>query len=170
MGVRRAVADDVPEVARVQTDAWAATYEGLIPESIFALMTVDRRVEMWNSYFTNRPARALLLVAEHHDAIVGMASVGPCRDEDMGGDEVGEVFAIYVDPPYWGDGHGKALMIKSLEEMRTMGFELATLWVLDTNDRGRSFYERGGWRLDGAVKLDDSYGDPIREVRYRLEL
>ena len=61
-------------------------------------------------------------------------------------------------------------MLGAIDEMRTLGFNSATLWVLDSNERGRGFYDRGGWRTDGAVKLDDSYGDPIREIRYRLEL
>jgi hypothetical protein len=43
----------------------------------------------------------------------------------------------------------------------------ATLWVLDENVRARSFYERGGWRLDGATKDDDRGSFVLKEVRYR---
>ena len=170
MAVRPAIEEDISELARVQTASWAQTYTGLISESIFELMTVERRVQMYRWYFDNQPDRNSLLIAEDSDEVVGMAWSGPNRDEDISSEGAGELFAIYVDPPHWGEGHGKALMASALDEMRTLGFGLATLWVLDTNERGRSFYDRGGWQLDGAVKLDDSYGDPIREVRYRRDL
>lgn len=170
MAIRRAVESDVSAMARVQTASWAGTYTGLIPDSIFELMTVERRVEMYDWYMANRPERNVLLVAEAGSEVVGVAWAGPSRDEDIGADQVAELFAIYVDPAYWGAGHGKALMIHALDVMRTLGFELATLWVLDTNERGRGFYERGGWQADGAVKMDESYGDPLHEVRYRLDL
>jgi hypothetical protein len=44
------------------------------------------------------------------------------------------------------------------------------VWVLDTNTVGREFYEEGGWRLDDAVKVDESFGAPLNEVRYRIGL
>jgi hypothetical protein len=42
-----------------------------------------------------------------------------------------------------------------------------TLWVLDTNERARRFYEARGWRADGTSKSDASRGSPVVEVRYR---
>jgi hypothetical protein len=42
--------------------------------------------------------------------------------------------------------------------------------VLDSNDRARRFYVRNGWAEDGAVKVDDTRGFPISEVRYRRSL
>ena len=44
------------------------------------------------------------------------------------------------------------------------GFKRASLWVLDTNDRARRFYQADGWQADGASKVDDSRGFPFREV------
>ena len=58
----------------------------------------------------------------------------------------------------------------SLDWLRGAGFSAAMLWVLDTNEIGRGFYQRGGWRLDEASKLDESFGAPLSEVRYRIGL
>lgn len=169
MGVRHAVAEDVPDVARVQTSSWEAAYRGLIPDSIFERVTVEQREQMWANYMANQPPRSALLVAEAEGDIVGMANVGTSRDDDHDG-SVAELFAIYVDPAHRNGGYGRELMVAALEEVRSNGFESATLWVLDTNERGRSFYELGGWVADGTVKIDESFGDPLREVRYRKHL
>jgi hypothetical protein len=49
-------------------------------------------------------------------------------------------------------------------------FGQATLWVLDSNARARRFYEAGGWRADGAQKIEESWGFPITQVRYKRSL
>lgn len=57
-----------------------------------------------------------------------------------------------------------------IEALRAAGHREAILWVLDDNRRARRFYEREGWRLDGAVKEDDFLGVRVSEVRYRITL
>ncbi|HEU5421786.1 MAG TPA: GNAT family N-acetyltransferase, partial [Streptosporangiaceae bacterium] len=66
-------------------------------------------------------------------------------------------------------GLGRMLMAEAVSQLAA-GYEQATLWVLDTNDRARRFYARTGWAEDGAVLQDDSRGFPITEVRYRRSL
>ncbi len=58
-------------------------------------------------------------------------------------------------------------MSAALDTLTGFGFDEATLWVLDRNDRARQFYEAGGWHADGATKVEDGPGFPIAEVRYR---
>lgn len=170
MGVRRAAADDVAGVARVHVDSWEGAYRGLMPDDVFDVVDLDFRLTRWSRYFDRSPVRTALFVAEAAGEVVGMASLGPSRDEDMPEESVGELFALYVTPDHWNAGHGRDLMVRCLDEMRVLGYERASLWVLDTNERGRSFYEEGGWRSDGSVKLDESFGTPFKEVRYRLKL
>ena len=61
-------------------------------------------------------------------------------------------------------------MISALHEMRLLGFAEAALRVVDTNERGRNFKGRGAWLADGAVKIDEPFGEPLREARYRMDL
>ena len=58
-----------------------------------------------------------------------------------------------------------------LDELVAAGYDEAILWVLDRNDRARPFYERWGWRPDGATK-DEPNGDapPLLDLRYRRPL
>lgn len=61
-------------------------------------------------------------------------------------------------------------MAAALAHLAEGGYPRAALWVLDTNRRARRFYEATGWHRDQAVKVDDSRGFPITEIRYRREL
>jgi len=168
--IRWASAADTESIARVQVASWIGVYRGLLPDSVIDRLTVETRTAQWNRFFADPPPRSAMFVAEHRGEVVGMAQVGPTRDEDLDGDRIGEVLAIYVTPDHWDHGHGRELMEQSLAWLRDSGFFGATLWVLDTNARGRAFYEAGGWRLDDAAKVGETFGESLSEVRYRIGL
>lgn len=170
MTIRAALPGDVAGIARVQVASWESAYRGRVPDAIFDHVDVEFRTSQWARYFQRPPERTAVWVALSADEVVGMSSVGPNRDDDIVGDDVGELFAIYVDPAHWDRGYGCDLMVTALEGLRDLDFHQGTLWVLDTNERGRRFYERGGWIADGHVKVDDSFGFPLTEVRYRIDL
>jgi ribosomal protein S18 acetylase RimI-like enzyme len=69
-----------------------------------------------------------------------------------------------------GTGVGAALMRHALADLRARGYRTAILWVLDTNTRARQFYEKGGWRADGATKTERVWGTSVRAVRYQIAL
>lgn len=61
-------------------------------------------------------------------------------------------------------------MNSALEELRRLASRDAVLWVLEANDRARTFYGRGGWSVDGATKIERRQEAELREVRYRITL
>jgi ribosomal protein S18 acetylase RimI-like enzyme len=132
-------------------------------------LSVKQRTEAWRGFMSGHQDRRARLVAARAGEVIGFADVGPSRDPDTS-DATGEVYAIYVLPTEWGRGAGPALMDASLEAMRAAEFREAVLWVLDDNPRARRFYERSGWSLDGATKLDRHFGVEVTEVRYRTSL
>mgnify|MGYP001814830296 CR=1 FL=1 len=151
--------------------SWEGAYRGLMPDEIFELVNYETRLDQWNRYFAEPRPRHLIWIAEAASgAIAGMANIGPTRDKDLDSNSVAELFAIYVDPEHWDEGLGRDLMVAALEGVAELGFTEVALWVLDTNARARAFYESGGWTSDGAAKVDESFGLPLREIRYRLEL
>ena len=165
MAVRDARPSDAVGIATVHVRSWEAAYRGLIPDRILDETTVVRRTRGWlRRLDTDRDAGTFVAVAD--DRIVGFVDVGPDRDDPT----LGEVYAIYVDPDAWDRGHGRDLMVAGLEWLRAHGFASARLRVLEGNARGRSFYERGGWRLDGEPTVDDHAGVPLQEVTYRIDL
>lgn len=168
--IRWASAADAESMARVHVASWDGAYRGLMPDQVIDRLTIEARTNGWTRTLADPDPQTAAFVAEHRGEVVGLSSVGPTRDEDLDSQRFGEVFAIYVAPDHWGHGHGRDLIVKSLDWLRDAGFAAAMLWVLDTNTIGRSFYERGRWRLDDAVKIDESFGAPLREVRYRIGL
>ena len=107
----------------------------------------------------------MTFVAARDKDVVGFASVGPSRDMP----ELGELYAIYVDPSMWSAGAGQALIAEAERELASR-YDEAALWVLEDNPRARRFYERAGWQPDGARKEFDRWGVAAPEVRYRKRL
>ena len=112
---------------------------------------------------------ATVLIAEDDDEIVGFAVVRPSGDDDAA-PETGELDGLYTDPSVWGRGVGRALLDEAVSRLAGAGFEDATLWTAEENDRPRRIYERAGWSADGADRTRHMYGVDFVELRYRRSL
>lgn len=176
MRVRRAGPDDAFGIAVVHVRSWQAAYRGLLPQDFLDDLDPVRRAEGWRQMLADGAADGgtgtggTVLVADGDHGVAGFAHLTASRDPDADPETVGEVTAIYLLPEFWGTGIGRRLMAESLETLRAAGFREATLWVLDTNQRARRFYEAGGWRADGAVKRETVGGATRNEARYRRPL
>ena len=72
--------------------------------------------------------------------MVGVSAFG--ADRDLPNDESrGELWVIYVAPSHWGRGYGYALLRDAEEALAAAGRRNLALWVLEGNDRARTFYE-----------------------------
>jgi ribosomal protein S18 acetylase RimI-like enzyme len=100
-------------------------------------------------------------------AVVGFVTFGPSRDRDTVG--MGEIYALYVDPRRYEGGVGRMLMAHTRRRLKEQGFDAAVLWVLLGNERAASFYEREGWKPDGAVREEEPYGIVSHVRRFQLE-
>jgi GNAT superfamily N-acetyltransferase len=169
MVIRAATISDAHDIAEVHVAGWKAAYRGLMPDSVLDGLSVPKREEMWRRIIAEQKYQ--LLVAEHDDRIVGFINFGSGRDSEAVPGLTGEILAIYVDPNRWHEGIGRGLLEAALSELKSAGFNEATLWVLDSNSRGRVFYERAGFSADGVTK-SGIVGDnaKIQEVRYRRPL
>jgi len=161
MEVRAATGTDADDVRRVQEESWRVAYAHVFPAEQLAASFVD--ADYWRRTIEVPPLGWTLYVAG--EPVVGFVCVGPSRDEDA----VGELYAIYVLPDAWSTGAGRAL-IERAEKRLAREYEEATLWVLEANSRARQFYERAGWRRDGARKQYERWGVEAPEIRYRKRL
>jgi GNAT superfamily N-acetyltransferase len=162
MHVRPASPEDALAIETIRVRGWQSAYRHVFPAADLDALPVDP--ERWRSRLSVPPPGWTTVVCEDEGRVVGFASTGPSRDED----ELGEVYAIYVDPDAWSTGAGRALM-KSAEETLAHDYPTALLWVLEDNPRGRNFYERAGWAPDGARKAEERFGVRAAEVRYRKD-
>jgi len=162
--VRAAVPADAPDVARVQVRSWQSAYRGLIDQGYLDGLTP---AFFAHRYTFGRVGLRLpsTLVAADGSAIRGLATTGLCRD--MNFPNVGELMAIYVDPAHVRTGVGRLLMAAARARLRLVGVTGAQLWVLDGNAGARRFYERDGWRVDGACRTVTFGDSAVRQVRYR---
>ncbi|MDQ3733675.1 MAG: GNAT family N-acetyltransferase [Actinomycetota bacterium] len=170
--VRIAAPEDAAALGRVHVRAWQATYRGIMPEDFLDNLDPAERGQMWASYLTTRRPMSsrLVICAEPGDEPVGFALVGPDRESASPESDLGELYAINLDPDAWGQGLGRDLLAAATTELSRLGFREAVLWVATANARARRFYEVAGWHPDGTQRIDDSLGPAIDEVRYRRSL
>jgi len=98
--------------------------------------------------------------------IVGFANTAQSWDSDLNTETTGQIVGMYLLQECWRQGMGRALMEHSLEHLRGQGFSAAVVWVLESNDRARGFYEKMGFATDGVTKVVQSNGFDLHEVRY----
>ena len=162
--IRDARPQDALEVAAVHVRAWQASYSGLLGQEYLDRLRPEDRAARYD--FDGEDPRTI--VAIERDTIRGFASFGASRDQDTA--QAGEVYALYVDPPHWGEGTGCALMARASQRLRARGFTEAILWVLAGNERAASFYRGEGWSHDGSRRREDIWGVDVEVLRYRRTL
>lgn len=162
MSVRLPSAGDAPELARVHVESWQHAYRDIFSADFLGGLDVERR-RLW---FESRIAGGGgLLVADVDERPVGFCVFGDSAEPGWG-----EVYAIYVHPDHWGEGHGAALLSAAEDALSSQGLDRALLWVLERNHQARSFYERRGWVLGSPIKLEEIGGTQVTEVRYQTSL
>ncbi len=165
MIVRAGTHADAAALAGVQERSWRRAYAGVFPrEELARDGFVDRAT--WQRRLERPPPGWATFVAERDEDVLGYVVVGPSRDRRTDG----EVYALYADPPVWSTGVGRALLAHAEEHLEAR-YAHATLWVLEGNVRARRFYERCGWRPDGARKVETLRWDVrATQLRYATPL
>jgi GNAT superfamily N-acetyltransferase len=149
--IRPAEADDIEPFVAMKNDAWRWAYADILPAEHLAGLSVEAQEAGWRDAFAapERDGSVLLAIDDADARVVGVASWGASRDDDATA-TTGEIGMLYVAPDHIGTGLGQRLMEGALDGLRSVGYERATLWVLEANARGRGFYDHVGWRPDGT--------------------
>lgn len=158
---------DCDRVSEIRVRGWQSAYRGLVPQSYLDALDVAEDAERRRARFSPHARDGVVnLVAEREGEIVGWAAHGPYRDGEVRTTDA-ELYALYVDPAHLGTGVGRALLEKS--EYHCGVHPRMFLWVLRENVRARRFYERAGFRADGAQEPFEADGVAVPEVRYVKE-
>lgn len=139
--------------AYVHWKAWQEAYPGLVSPAYLEKLSLEKCEEI----AFRRPENTL--VAKDGERVLGFVCYGGGDDPDTG-----EIFALYVLAAYYGTGLGRRLMDAGLERLRDC--PEVRLWVLQGNARAIRFYEKCGFRPDGAEKELPALS--AREIRMRL--
>ncbi len=165
--IRRAVVSDAPALGSLHVRAWQHAYRGQMPQAYLDRLDAKTRAAHHEKWIrrTDVPDRRIWVLVRGGD-LLGFAVSGPARDDDLSTD-VGEVYAIYVEPSVIGTGLGRRLYSYTLMGLRRLGFRGAVVWVLDKNMKTHRFYEAAGFARDGSKKTLDFEGQKLIEIRFR---
>lgn len=160
--------EDIPAIVALQARSWRTAYRGIVDDAFLDAIPMQRWVESWRAHFFAGATRCF--VAEENQRLIGFASVGQPDDVEDLAPSVAELHTIYIGADHYGLGVGRLLLEACLDHLRQEGYPEVVLWVLEGNQRGRGFYEKGGWRPDGARAADCWGATSVARVRYRLTL
>jgi GNAT superfamily N-acetyltransferase len=167
MNIRRATAGDAVALAKVHVDSWRSAYRGLVPDSHLDSLDYDRRAQCFRESLAAGAEE--FYIAEDDEGVLGFLSLGACRDPDLAGEPVGEIWAIYLVPRQWRKGIGRLLCQRSDELLASRHYTQVVLWVFEGNRAARGFYEAVGYASDGVSKMLNP-GTPLKGMRYRKRL
>jgi GNAT superfamily N-acetyltransferase len=165
------VVADAPRVGRMHHQAWVDSYGAFLPADYFETRwTVADAVQLWQGILRGaaEPGVARLLAEEApapeaaaHTTVEGFVVAGPSRDVDGRPTAVrrAELRGLYVTAAQLGSGLGQRLLDDALPDGQP-----AELWVFERNVRARAFYQRNGFRTDGAEFTDERFPE-LLEVR-----
>jgi len=146
--IRRASVDEAPALAELQRRtalfAYASIFPPEAPQPDLDRMTLDWRRRLSGMHSPNARGYAAGVCGLPVGVIIA------CSDPDD--PELGHITRLYVDPQEWGQGIGRALYDEALSYLRDIGYAHASLWVLEQNERARTWYERLGWACMGERK------------------
>ncbi len=169
MKVRRVRSSDVNALAEVQVAAWQAAYRGLLPDRVLDSLSAARGRRRWRTRLESNLSETL--VVEAAGQVMGFATMGANRDEDVDRRTTGEIYAFYLHPVVWRKGYGRTLWQQARDLLRARLYDEVTLWVLHNNRRAIAFYQSLGFGADGATKVDIRWQNvEIRQERYRCAL
>ena len=167
MIVRDAVVDDANAIAQVYHQSVLTAYSEIATEDYLSTRNLADCIEQWT--YNIRDDSVTVVVAENEAVILGVASFGAARDEDVDATMTAELQAIYVSPDRWTRGIGHRLCEHVMDRLYSDGAVAVLLWVLSANTRAIRFYERAGFTPDGASKTV-TMGRELAAIRYRHTL
>jgi GNAT superfamily N-acetyltransferase len=173
ISLRRADVDDARAIGALHVASWQWAYRGSIDQAYLDALDPIARAERWRELLSARaphdPAQARTWLAFDGAELVGFVDTARSDDDAA----AFEVRALYVAAHAAGTGVGAQLLRRALRDVERHGARGVFLWVLAANTRARRFYEKHGFKPDGAFKVDvrttpTSPAPPLElfEVRY----
>ncbi len=163
MNIREATIQDAPSIAKVHIDSWRTTYQGIIPNHFFFVLSYERSENMWRDIISKSPTSGFTFVAELEKGnIVGFANGGPEREDNP--EYTGEIYAIYLLKEFQRMGIGRLLTAALVNRLIQIGLCSQLGWVLEMNP-ARRFYEALGGKIV-SQKVINIGGNDLTVVSY----
>lgn len=145
---------DVRALTIAHGRAWRAAYDSLLPAAVLERVAVgapdDERIVEEYDRLSGYGDDRVFVAEDDVGAVRGYAVFrwGATETEDPVGAGEAELKELYVDPDYWGQGYGSALLEAGIDQLPA-DRDALTLEVLVGNDIGINFYESRGFEPAG---------------------
>ena len=174
VSVRPAVADDAPELARVQVDTWRTAYASILPAAVLDGLDPAQVSEVWAAAITAPPTpQHRVLVALEQQWRVGFLAVGPADDLEADDPSPGTTAAIstlLVEPRWGRRGHGSRLLAAAADLASEDGTTRLITWIPAEDAASQGFLVSAGWAPDGLARALDTGAGELREIRLHTAL
>ena len=149
MTVKTAVYEDMARAGCIMARSFRTAFADLVSrETLDACAREENCIELLEGIF--REGRVQFLMGGDSGMLAWMQT-----------EEGAEIVALHTLPESRGTGLGAALLEEALNRI---GTQTVFLWAFRENTRARRFYEKHGFRADGAERV--SGFDEAVEVRY----
>jgi ribosomal protein S18 acetylase RimI-like enzyme len=162
MLIRQATPLDCAALAHLQINSYRTAYAGLLPAEYLAAFSYEEQEHDWKDLL--QMGEDFLLVADAQDQLIGYALSRQLGDGDRPFDC--ELIALHVERNYQRRGAGRALLLETARQMRSLGCQSLGLWVIEGNP-AVGFYERLGGRRQGEQMIEmDEYNCRFKEIGF----
>ena len=160
LSLRQARPSDAADLARIYIESWQDTYAGILPHNLLSAMSVKNHTARWQRQL--RSQGAVIVVEDHKHGLIGLASMGSARDGSLGFD--GEVYTLYVDPGFFGQGVGRKLLHGAFAALKEHKLNSCLIWSHARNNACYFYEAMGGVRV--AERVTRLGGEPTPEVAF----
>lgn len=157
----RASMEHAQDMGYVHAESWKKAYRGIVADHIVDQFTPEKRTAIFEDALSSSSEEYYLFKIDGQPAGIALLQKG--HDDNTTAD--GEIYAIYFHPHFWGtSGPHKAFQF-CISRLREQGFTNLFLWVLNSNQRARRFYEKYGFAFDGTQQ-QIQLGKSLTQLRY----
>ena len=168
MKVRKMIAADAKDMAKLHIATWRATYNNIMPSEFLANLSVEKMSRNLEKIIVSEDIMAYI-VEDTGDqclnsgySIIGDIIVGKVRDDELGYNQ--EIFALNVLPPHQKQGLGKLLLNTMLKNLAFC--DKIYLKVVAENYTARNFYKKQGFVDTGKIIKSNFSSFILKECVY----
>lgn len=158
--LRDATRNDVDGIRRVARQSWTEAYT-----EILGADGIEQGFKRWYDEGSLREtiSNDLALVAVKENTIVGYA-IGTTTER------TGTVDALYVQPKFWGENIGSAVLAKLLERFTRNGFSLCKADVFSENQPAIEFFRSQGFTASSCQEVPVTDTDTAEITQFEKQV
>jgi len=158
--IRRAEIKDVSRLAEILIFAKRTAYRQIFNNdnvSFNEMQVLDLALD-----FRDKESKLDDLYVFDDGIVKGLIKWGKVNNENI------EIFELYIDTFFQGQGIGSILIKDCIEHAKNQNIRKIFLWVLEKNYNARKIYEKYGFKPEDISKFEEGTTETL--LRYKLEM